>query len=441
MGNDNKVVNAFWTGFAAVLSEKGIADERISFHLDWAQRFAKSKKGSLRTRSVDDIRDFVAELVKSGVAEWQVDQARESIAILYRDYLKMDLNSLGKHSGASKEVRDRVISPRAVESQYAAVFDAFRHVLALRHLAPRTAETYMAWARRFFVYFELAPVEQLDGNSIGEYLSYLAQEKRVSASTQNQALNALVFLFKRVLNRDPGNFSHFVRAKEPIRNPVSLSLPEIERLLAALSGVDLIIGTILFSSGLRISECLALRVKDLEFDDLQIRVCRGKGQKDRLTILDKALVKPLKKHLDTVRLMFDEDIVHDPALRWGDYYVFPDERLTLDDKTRVVKRGHLHRNRFARALSEAVEQARIAKHVTPHVLRHTFATHMLEQGQNIRQIQKLLGHAFVSTTMIYTHPKERSGRFWPSLLGRIRGMGRDASHGASGSGGADAGLR
>ena len=421
MADSGKDVNVFWTGFAQVLSERGVDDGHIRFYLDWGRKFAMHQKGSLRTRSLNDIRAFVSGLAASGIADWRIDQARETIAILYRDYLKMDLHSLGEGSGADHAVRDRVVSPHAVEAHYEELFSDLRRVFALRHLSPRTADAYLAWVRRFLVYYGLAPVQQLDGNAIGAYLSYLAQEKQVSASTQNQALNALVFLFKKGLKRDPGDFSDFIKAKEPVREPVALSLPEVDRLLVALDGVDWIIALLLFSSGLRISECLALRVKDLQFDDLHIRVYRGKGQKDRLTVLDRELVKPLKRYLDEVRERFDEDALHESGLRWGDYYVFPSESLKLDPRTRVVKRVHVDRNRFARALADAADRAEIASRVTPHVLRHTFATHMLEQGKDLRKIQKLLGHSFVSTTMIYTHPKERSGRFWPSLLERLRG--------------------
>jgi site-specific recombinase XerD len=185
--------------------------------------------------------------------------------------------------------------------------------------------------------------------------------------------------------------------------------------------VDLLIASLLYASGMRISECLQLRVQDIGFDDLIIRVYRGKGQKDRVTVLDKSLVPVLKEHLDGVRTLFDEDVLHDPRLRWGDYHVFPDETLKVMAGSRHLLRTPLHRNRFARALADAAGRAGIATPVTPHVLRHSFATHMLELGNDIRKVQELLGHAFVSTTMLYTHPKERSGRGWASLLGRFRG--------------------
>jgi len=415
-------VNSFWTDFSRVLSECGIDEKHAGYYLKWAQDFALSMKGvPLRERSVDDIRAFIDGLRTRGLEDWQVDQARDSIAILYRKHLEIEFSALPSQGKAPQgDSRDHVRSATALESQYGPVFEELRAILALRHYSSSTVAAYLSWARRFLVFCDCAAVETIPPSKIGAYLTYLAQVKHVAESTQNQALNALVFLFKRVLKREPGDFSGFVRAKAPVRVPDALSLPEMERLLAELSGVDLLITSLLFASGLRISECLSLRVQDLEFDNLNIRVFRGKGQKDRITVMDKSLVEPLKAHLATVRKLFDADVLHEPGLRWGDYYVFPDETLRVDSRTRAVERMHLHRNRFARALSEAAERAQIEKNVTPHVLRHTFATHMLEMGKDIRKIQDLLGHAFVSTTMHYTHRKERSGRFWPSLLGKFR---------------------
>ena len=418
----NRHVNAFWTEFSTVLREKGVDEHRIRFHVEWARRFASSLKGvPLRDRSLADIRRFVSDLRCSGVEEWQVNQARSAIAMLYRDHLKINLQSLPEQRVSVGAERDRVHSARAVDAKYERLFESYRSILAMGHYSPRTADAYMSWARRFLVFCELVPADQIEGQAIGGYLSYLAEDRQVSASTQNQALNALVFLFTKVLERDPGDFSGFAPAKTPQRTPVALSLPEMEQLLAALSGVELLIASLLYASGLRISECLQLRVQDVRFDDLIIRVYRGKGQKDRVTVLDKSLVPALKAHLEGVREMYDEDVLHAPELRWGDYYVFPDETLSVRTGSRQVVRRPLHRNRFARALTNAADRAGIVTPVTPHVLRHTFATHMLELGHDIRKIQQLLGHSFVSTTMHYTHPRERSGRGWASLLDRLRG--------------------
>lgn len=420
MAEVNTGVNRFWGEFGQVLAKKGIDDNHLKFYLNWAQKFAVWLKGvPLRERSLDDIRAFISELRASGIQEWQVDQAREALAVLYRDHLKIALSSLPNKRRESDGILDRVISVKALEQQYETVFTRIRSVIAVHHYSPRTGEAYRAWARRFLVFCDLEEPEKIAGERIGDYLSYLAEVRHVSASSQNQALNALVFLFSKVLGRDAGDFSNFTRAKAPRRVPDALSLPEMERLLAELSGVHQLIGALLYASGLRINECLGLRVQDLGFDDLIIRVRRGKGQKDRITVMDGALVEPLKAHLSGVRALFDEDVLHETTLRWGEYYLFPDQDLKLDPLTRRANRAHLHRNCFARALSDAAVRAEITKTVTPHVLRHTFATHMLEMGQDIRKVQELLGHTFVSTTMLYTHPKERSGRTIRSLLARF----------------------
>jgi len=420
MVDDSGDVNGFWSGFRAVLLERGVPERYVKYHVDWAERFAKRSKGSLRERSLEEIRGFIGELRNSGLADWQVDQAREAIAILYRDYLKMDLHSLGEGEASGKGEADRVVSSGAVDSRYQDLFARFARVLAVHHYSARTGGAYLSWARRFLVFCGLVPEGELEGRLIGDYLSYLAVERGVSAATQNQALNALVFLFSKVLGRDAGDFSGFTRAKVPARVPDALSLAEMERLLGELSGVDLLIASLLYGSGLRISECLGLRVQDVGFDDLVIRVHRGKGQKDRVTVLDASMVEPLRVHLAGVRKLFDEDVLHDGDLRWGDFLVFPDDALTVQRGSRRVVRGAYHRNRFGRALSDAAKRAGIVKTVTPHVLRHSFATHMMGLGHDIRKVQELLGHRFVSTTMIYTHTNERSGRVWPSLLRRIR---------------------
>ena len=364
-------VNGFWSAFAGVLSVQGIDDRHVEFYLNWGHRFALWLKGvPLRDRSLDDIRTFVADLRASGTPDWQIDQARDAIAILYRDHLKINLASLPEVRTEPDGIRDRVRSVAAVEQEYSDVFRSFRKIMAVQHYSERTADAYISWTRRFLVFCDLDDASKVPGVKIGEYLSYLAEVRHAAASTQNQALNALVFFFTKVLGRDPGDFSDFIRAKSPQRVPDALSLPEMERLLSELSGVDWLITALLYASGLRINECLSLKVQDLGVDDLIIRVRRGKGQKDRVTVMDEALVEPLNEQLIGVRKLFDEDVLHDAGLRWGDYFVFPDTNLKLDTATRRAVRSHLHRNRFARALSQAANRAGIPKPVTPHVLRH-----------------------------------------------------------------------
>ena len=427
MNGKNKAVNAFWAGYAKVLSEHGVDAEVIGSYADWAEKFARSQPGPLRERSLTEIRGFISGLRDAGTPVAEVDEAREAIAYLYRDFLKMDLHSLPEgetedgRGEPQKDAEGRRRGKSEVSVRYKDFFAQFDRVLAVHHYSPRTGAAYLAWTRRFLVFFGLPALEGLEGRLIGDFLTHLAVERKVSAATQNQALNALVFAFSKVLGRDPGDFSDFTRAKTPTRTPDALSMPEMERLLEELAGVDLLIASLLYGSGLRISECLGLRVGDLRFDDLTIRVRRGKGHKDRVTLLDAALVPALREHLDSIRSLFDEDARHDSNLHWRDFYVFPDAALKVERGSRRVLRGPYHRNRFGRALADAAERAGIITKVTPHVLRHSFATHMLELGHDIRKIQELLGHRFVSTTMIYTHTQERGGRFWPSLLGRFRG--------------------
>jgi integron integrase len=421
MVKEGNNVNVFWDGFYARLVKMTGDENRAQDSLNWAHQFAIWLKGvPLRNRSLDDIRTFVAELRAQNKTEGQVDEAREAIAVLYRDYLHMPLNSLPKVRTEPEEFRDRVRSIAAFDKQYEEVISGIRSAIAVRHYSPRTASSYISWVRRFLVFCELEPSDSISGDQIGLYLSYLAEVRKVASSTQNQALNALVFYFTKVMGRDPGDFSDFIHAKAPGRIPEVLSEDEAARLLGELDDVNLLIGSLLYSSGLRVNECLGLRIKDVGFDELVIRVRRGKGQKDRVTVLDASLVEPLKVYFQRVREIFHEDALHDEKAEWADFYVFPEKRLRVDPVTRRVERSHMHRNQFARALTAAAKRAEILKTVSPHVLRHSFATHMVDMGHDIRKVQELLGHRFVSTTMIYTHPKARSGRMWPSLLAKLR---------------------
>jgi site-specific recombinase XerD len=338
----------------------------------------------------------------------------------------LDIQSLEKSDEPAKsrgptEYRDAIRAPMVVQKTYGELFSAMEGTIRTLHYSPKTAKTYLSWSKRFLVFCGLKPVESIPGSEIGRYLSYLAEERGVSAATQNQALNALVFLFGKVLGREPGDFSGFARAKSSARVPECLGEGEIARLLHALDGVYSLIGSLLYSSGLRISECLALRIRDVDMDAFVIRVRGGKGNRDRVTVLDRALTGVLKKHEAGVRALFDEDRIHDPGLRWGDYPLFATTGLDVDGSTRRVKRACVHRNQVARALAGAADRAGITKAVTPHTLRHTFATHMLEAGYDIRQVQEFLGHRYVSTTTHYTHVKERSGRNVPSMLARLSG--------------------
>jgi integron integrase len=254
---------------------------------------------------------------------------------------------------------------------------------------------------------------------VRQYLTHLAQERQVSASTQNQAFSALLFLFRDVLGRELRQLDDTPRAKQPTRLPVILSRAEVRALIAGLPGHLWLIGSLLYGAGLRLQECLSLRVKDVDFERRVLVVRDGKGRKDRETILPDALVEPLRRHLDHVREAHDKDVAEGrgavtlpdalerkyPRAPWapGWQWVFPASREYVDTDTGILRRHHLHPSVVQRAFRTASSEARILKPATAHSLRHSFATHMLEDGYDIRTLQELLGHSDLNTTMIYTH--------------------------------------
>jgi integron integrase len=306
------------------------------------------------------------------------------------------------------------------------LLDRVRQVLRVKHYAIRTEEAYVGWIRRYVLFHQKRHPQEMGMPEVEAFLTDLAVHQRVAASTQNQALSALLFLYAEVLQQPLAGPLNPVRAKQPKRLPVVLTHTEVRRVLDALSGVQHLMGQLLYGSGLRLMECLRLRVKDLDFDQRQIVVRDGKGAKDRVTMLPDRLVTPLQDHLQHVKLVHERDCrngygaVYLPdALErkypnaqreWIWQYVFPAESLSTDPRTQIVRRHHLDESGLQKAVRRAAQLADIQKHVTCHTFRHSFATHLLESGYDIRTVQELLGHADVKTTMIYTHVLNRGGR-------------------------------
>jgi integron integrase len=300
-----------------------------------------------------------------------------------------------------------------------------RAVLRARHYSPRTEEAYTAWVRRFIRFSGGRHPRDLGRREVARFLSALATEGKVSASTQNQALSALLFLYREVLGEPFALGAEAVRAKRPKRLPVVLSREEVRAVLSQLGGGKRLMALLLYGSGLRLLECLRLRVKDVDLSANQLTVRGGKGDKDRVTVLPTAAHDALVAHLEARRRQYDRELaagggaVELPgalarkypgaAHAWGWQYVFA-ARPHRDRATGTWARHHLHGSVSQRAVREAVLKAAITKRATCHTFRHSFATHLLEDGYDIRTVQELLGHADVSTTMIYTHVLNRGGR-------------------------------
>jgi integron integrase len=313
-------------------------------------------------------------------------------------------------------------SPRRDSS----LLERVRHHIRLKHYSIRTEEAYVQAVRRFILFHGKRHPSEMGAEEIRQYLSHLANNRNVAASTQNQALSALLFLYREVLGVDLPFVEGIARARRPARVPTVLTREEARRLLANLSGVHRLMAGLLYGSGLRLMECVRLRVKDVDFGYGQITVRDGKGEKDRRTVLPRPLAVPLERQLARARRLHDGDLgagygaVYLPyalerkyagaATEWRWQWVFPADRLSVDPRSGQVRRHHASEDALQRAVSKAAKSAAIAKRVSCHTLRHSFATHMLESGYDIRTIQELLGHADVQTTMIYTHVLNKGGR-------------------------------
>ena len=306
------------------------------------------------------------------------------------------------------------------------LLDQVRDAIRTRHYSYRTEEAYVGWIKRYVFFHHKRHPGEMGPPEITQFLTALAVDRHVSASTQNQALAALLFLYQHVLGCDPGWLNDVVRAKRPERLPVVLTRAEVGALLTALTGVRWMMASLLYGAGLRLTECLRLRVKDVEFDRNEIVVREGKGNKDRVTMLPGAVREPLLAHLERVRRLHGADLqagfgrvpLPDALARkypnanreWGWQWVFPASRICRDPRFGEPQRYHIHESVLQKAIHAAARSAAIAKPVGPHTLRHCFATHLLTAGYDIRTVQELLGHRDVKTTMIYTHVLNRGGR-------------------------------
>ncbi len=310
-----------------------------------------------------------------------------------------------------------------------------RHKIRLKHYSLRTEQAYLDWIKRFILFHGKRHPAELGAPEVEAFLTHLAVHRGVSASTQNQAKSALLFMYKEVLGTELPWLDHVERAKTPQRLPVVLTQDEVAAVLKRLDGVHRLVGRLLYGTGMRIMEGMRLRVKDVEFTRREILVRDGKGQKDRVAMLPDRIAEPLQQQMAEARTLHNRDLdagrgeaylpdalsrkYPNAAREWGWQYVFPAAALSRDPRSGVVRRHHLSDQAFQRAMRQAVRDAGLVKPATPHTLRHSFATHLLDAGYDIRTVQELLGHADVSTTMIYTHVLNRGGRGVVSPLDRL----------------------
>jgi integron integrase len=306
------------------------------------------------------------------------------------------------------------------------LLDLYRDAIRVKQYSPRTEKTYIEWVRQYILYHNKRHPREMAAPEINQFITHLVVDRKTSASTQNQALSAILFLYRHVLkiNIDETTIA-FVRPQKGKRVPTVLSKDEARAILAQLGGQYKLMTQILYGSGLRLMECLRLRVKDLDFENHRIIVYDGKGGDDRVTMLPDSLLTPIRLHLEQVKTLHENDLANGfgsvyipPGLdkkiptahqQWAWQYVFPASSFYKDPETGIMRRHHTHETALQKAIRAAALAARVDKHVTPHTFRHSFATHLLQSGYDIRTVQELLGHKDVKTTMIYTHVLQRGG--------------------------------
>ena len=414
MGNlsDSKK-NDILREFQTFLLDKKLAPEKnVFFYALWASKFLKyanKKKIPPDQYQENAVIEFI-ESLKSDInlSDWQIRQAGDAIRLYYFHYRGFKPKNLaaGKFADFTQELLTEA-----------------KRLIRLKHYSYSTEKTYLQWIKRFLDYARQTgrkeSVAALGTDDCKNFLSHLALQEKVSASTQNQAFNAILFLFRHVLCKDMGNMAETVRAKRGQKLPVVFSVEEVKRLLACLNGRDLLIAGLLYGSGLRLMELARLRVKDIDMDLNTLTVRNGKGDKDRTTILPAAVKDQLKNHLIEVKKLHESDLsnghgeVHLPdalgrkypnaCKEWAWQYVFPANNLSVDPRSGKVRRHHISDSAIQEMIKKAIRKANIPKLGSVHTLRHSFATHLLMNGVNIREVQELLGHKHVETTMIYTH--------------------------------------
>ena len=402
--------------FAEYIQKRNLVDDKHRpYYLHWIIRFLQSEFDHQKLSNQDLLQCYSDQLARDdSVEDWQLRQAMKATELYLNVYLKESSNLENGSEGSSSSSPD----------SFAEALNQTKNLLALRHYSPRTEQTYLGWIRRYFRYSNIHKLDWLNPDTVRSFLTHLATQKKVASSTQNQAFNSVLFLFRETLKIDLPDIKA-VRAKRGTKLPVVLSQDETARLLAATEGTAGLMLRLTYGAGLRISETVRLRVQDLDFDNETLWVRGGKGDKDRTTVLPSSLIDPLKEHLVRVKNLHGEDLnagfgsVWLPGALARKYpkaptefkwqYAFPAAKLAIDPESGETRRHHIIDKILQREIKKAVNKAEIHKHVTVHTLRHSFATHLLLQGANIREVQELLGHKSVETTMIYTHVVRNMG--------------------------------
>ncbi len=424
----------FWQSYENCLIKQQVYPQYIQWYLKWCRQFAKFA-GSLSlsdcqpehvTAFLDNLRDDAA------IKDWQCNQARIALWYLFRDHLRV---SWAVTAQTNTSIVEENLSGQKLSESHQLTLKSMRSSLVGRQYAKRTVSAYLDWATRFLGHYPQRKISDLDENSVKSYLTFLVEEQNVAVNTQKQALNALVYLFQESEGRVLDDFSDFIRARKPIKVPTVLSRDEVASLLSVLAEPFSLMGNLLYGSGMRLMEVIRLRIQDVDFERQQILIRDGKGRKDRVTMLPTVCRDPLRGQIVRTREIHADDLLRNCGEAWlpsalskkypsagRDWrwqYVFPATRLSVDPESGKVRRHHFDESAVQRAVREAALKTGLSKRVSPHTLRHSFATHLLEVGYDIRTVQELLGHADVATTMIYTHVLSKPGVAVHSPLDRV----------------------
>jgi len=412
---DRKV--GFLGDFQMFLSQLGtIPENKTEFYIHWVRRFLKSCNYQLENINTERVSQYLDSLAgDEKIADWQVKQAADAVILYVEQYLKRPLQqitSLAKEPGSNSASQKRSLS-------WGQILEEAKNLIRLRHYSLSTEKTYLGWIARFKTYMQDREPHLLEANDVKKSLTHLALRGRVSASTQNQAFNALLFLYRHILHVEMDDLTSVARAKRKMNLPAVLSRDEVRKFFSFLDGPYLLMAQLMYGCGLRLTECLRLRIKDVDFENDLLMVRSGKGEKDRALMIPEKIKEELANHVASIKEIHEQDVkigygeVFLPdALEkkypgapkeWVWQWVFPAQKLSIDPRTGKVMRWHIHPAAIQRAVKEAVMKAGLPKMASCHTLRHSFATHLLEAGHNIRTIQELLGHKHVNTTMIYTH--------------------------------------
>ena len=388
-----------------------VPKQQIPFYCKWVNQFLRLELRNPELSDQDKVISWVSSVSRYREIEgWQIEQAGDAIKI----YLEWRL------SGTVKKYPNSSLNENPSHMTVGEVLKKTKELIRLRHYSYRTEGTYLDWINRYITYALGHKTNLRSTATLKAYLTYLAMERKVAKATQSQAFNALLFMFREVLNIDVSNMGKVVRAKRGPKLPVVLTEDEVRRLFENTTPESSsLMLKIVYGGGLRVSELTRLRVQDIDFHQMLLHIRAGKGDVDRTTLFPLTLVESLKSHLENVKMIHNEDLsngfgeVYLPeamarkyskaAREWHWQYVFPSRNLSADPRSSKIRRHHISDKAVQDAMSKAVKKAGIEKQATVHSLRHSFATHLLMQGVNIRQVQEYLGHKNVETTMIYTH--------------------------------------